>query len=184
MSSVAFRNYHNLFPLNRYVSLSFRGNHRFCSSDDSNLASRNPPSRPGRTMGANASRRVNTRASSGDMNLSDGCKGAPIPDGVKLPIMCGEEVMSQKVRIDPAWQHVRENADALIREKYFKLTPPPSFPPSYRLTAPRRYVARYKHPRAIMSPCSFTTPTTRCDENFRVAAARFCSCWSPPPILI
>ena len=63
------------------------------------------------------------------MNLSDGCKGAPIPDGVKLPIVCGEEVMSQKVRIDPAWQHVRENADALIRDKYFKLTPPPRFHP-------------------------------------------------------
>ena len=61
-------------------------------------------------MGANASSRVNTRASSGDMNLSDGCKGAPIPDGVKLPIMCGEDVMSQKVRMDTSRQHARENA--------------------------------------------------------------------------
>ena len=183
MSSVAFRNYHNVFPLNRYVSLFPRLPPLLFFR---RLKSRIPQSafQARSHTGANASRRVNTRASSGDMNLSDGCKGAPIPDGVKLPIVCGEEVMSQKVRIDPAWQHVRENADALIRDKYFKLTPPPSFPPSYRLTAPRRYVARYKHPRAIISPCSFTTPTTRCDENFRVAAARFCSCWSPPPILI
>ena len=36
-------------------------------------------------------------ASSGmEESLSDGCKGAPVADGVKLPIVCGEEVMSQK----------------------------------------------------------------------------------------
>lgn len=71
-------------------------------------------------MGANASRRVNTRASSGDMNLSDGCKGAPIPDGVKLPIMCGEDVMSQKVRMDTSRQHARETLHISSRMKLFQ----------------------------------------------------------------
>ena len=35
-----------------------------------------------------------TRASQSD--LSDGCKGAPVPPGQKLPILGGEEIMSKK----------------------------------------------------------------------------------------
>jgi hypothetical protein len=55
-------------------------------------------SKSGRRMGASGSstRRSappGTRASSDSpiMNLSDGCKGEPVPDGVKLPLTCGEE---------------------------------------------------------------------------------------------
>ena len=48
-------------------------------------------------MGAGSSRgSVATRASSVPEGLSDGCKGAPVPEGVKLPIVCGEEVMAPK----------------------------------------------------------------------------------------
>jgi peptide methionine sulfoxide reductase MsrB len=49
-------------------------------------------------MGADSSRgSVAARASSSvPEGLSDGCKGAPVPEGVKLPIVCGEDVMSPK----------------------------------------------------------------------------------------
>jgi len=49
-------------------------------------------------MGAGSSRgAVVTRASSSvPEGLSDGCTGAPVPAGAKLPIVCGEDVMSPK----------------------------------------------------------------------------------------
>ena len=72
-------------------------------------------------MGASASRgSFAIRASSGDLNLSDGCKGAPVPDGVKLPIMCGEEVMAQKAHgttETPVQENLRWNCEWKTADK-------------------------------------------------------------------
>lgn len=66
-------------------------------------------------------RGVTTRASDGsDMNLSDGCKGAPVADGVKLPIVCGEEVMSAKAHgttEKPVQENLRWNCEWKTADK-------------------------------------------------------------------
>ena len=94
-------------------------------------------------MGASASRgSFAIRASSGDLNLSDGCKGAPVPDGVKLPIMCGEEVMAQKAHgttETPVQENLRWNCEWKTADK---ICPSTATTPSTRGTGrpptPRR----------------------------------------------
>ena len=52
--------------------------------------------------------------------LSDGCKGAEVPDGVKLPIMADESVMSPKAHgttETPVQQNLRWNCEWKTADK-------------------------------------------------------------------